>query len=688
MTDLKVENLRKGAEPVNNAAIIDMIQTNIFEDIGCGPLCRVNPLTDRGKRFQLIKILCLTVIPIMGVWGFTMYSLSDSVKSKSDIEVAKRSMTVVVMLGRLIHRLQRERDMSVLYLSDLGPGTKTFLLAEYIATDDALQRLSIWPGELKVSPREEFRSKANLMTYISQHRNSLNPATVDLYVEINFYSSITREFLEWLVENIKGSGFGSTWKTLVAYQKITRCKENIGVERAYGAMFYAYGGFPSWSDFEFYNEQIHDFKYNYKTAVFYSALVVPLHTEEVKEIKSSGLNITSIMNTYRYEIQYHDPQKNYTSNEKAKWFFDNMTEYLDSLLLIQEEVAHRISEEVDIVLAQVVFKVVVYAVLVVVVIGMCPIIMFSSEALASDIQKYTQTLVHKTTELNIEKHKADTLIFQMVPKSIAKKLRSQCSYVESDYFKSASILFADIFGFNQISMKLSPIELVTFLHTLYLALDERIDNYDVYKVETINDCYMVASGIPIRNGENHVAETATLALDLLHVMNHMTFPFNINRNVNIRIGIHTGACMAGIVGTMMLKYCLFGPTVYIASRMKSSGLPNKIHVSDQMFSSLMKCGKFKMRIRGTIEVSPTIKMTTYWVLDKNEFDSGNLDPTERSSIDENITGNQRMSSYFERKRNSVQSIASESSDDNKGLPPSLLKMPANEWKEEEIFEKC
>lgn len=59
-------------------------------------------------------------------------------------------MTIVVMLGRLIHRLQRERDMSVLYLSDLGPGTKTFLLAEYLATDEALQRLSIWPGKYTV----------------------------------------------------------------------------------------------------------------------------------------------------------------------------------------------------------------------------------------------------------------------------------------------------------------------------------------------------------------------------------------------------------------------------------------------------------------------------------------------------------------------------------------------------------
>ena len=103
-----------------------------------------------------------------------------------------------------------------------------------------------------------------------------------LLLYIFYFSDITREFLEWLVENIKGSGFGSTWKTLVAYQKITRCKEDIGVERAYGAMFYTIGMFPRWVDFEFYNDQVHDFKYNYKTAVFYSDIVVPLLMEEVK----------------------------------------------------------------------------------------------------------------------------------------------------------------------------------------------------------------------------------------------------------------------------------------------------------------------------------------------------------------------------------------------------------------------
>ena len=397
------------------------------------------------------------------------------------------------MLGKLIHRLQRERDMSVLYLSDLGPGTKTFLLQEYMDTDEALQRVTVWPVGLQNNPREEFRSKASLLSFISQHRASLNPAHVDLYEEIDFYSRITEEFLKWLVENIKGSGSGYTWKTLVAYQKITRCKEDIGVERAYGTTFYATGNFDRWVDYEFYNEKIHDFKYNYKTAVFYSDLVIPLHTDEVNEIKSTGVNITELIFEYRREIQFHEMGGNYASEEKAKWFFDNMTIYLDSLLKIQKEVANQISIEVDEVLQDVVIKGTIYAILVVVVISMCPVIMMAANALSSDIQIYTHTLIEKTKELNLEKSKTDTLLYQMVPKSIAQRLKNK-GVVESEFFKSVTVFFSDIYGFSSISMLLAPMDLVKIVNSLYTSMDERIDNYDVYKVETINDCYVVASG--------------------------------------------------------------------------------------------------------------------------------------------------------------------------------------------------
>ncbi|WAR03548.1 GUC2D-like protein [Mya arenaria] len=239
---------------------------------------------------------------------------------------------------------------------------------------------------------------------------------------------------------------------------------------------------------------------------------------------------------------------------------------------------------------------------------------------------------------------------EMVPKSIAKKLRSQGTYSNSDFFKCATIMFADIFGFNQISMELAPGEVIDLINTFYGVLDERIANYNVYKVEAINDSYMVASGIPNKD-DNHVAEICTLALDLLHVMNQTSFSFNTSRSIHIRIGIHTGPCRAGVIGTVMLKYCLFGEAVFVASRMKLKGLQRSIQNE----------------------------------MSRHEFDTGNLGDSgrkKRESFEEN------MDKYKDVKRNSYQSVTSnESVAIEKAVPPSLLQMPINEWKEEEIFDK-
>ncbi|XP_060595370.1 uncharacterized protein LOC132749574 [Ruditapes philippinarum] len=670
MSDLKSENLKKGAVPVNKDEIVDLIQMNLFGRVGYG-CCRGDPLTNKGKRIQLFKILCLTVIPILGVWGFTMHSLTVSVETKADIETAKTSMSVVVMLGELIHHIQRERDMSVLYLSDLGPGTKTFLLAEYMATDDALQKLTTWPRGLQSNPREEFRSKANLMSFITQHRASLNPTTVDIYAEINFYSGITSEFLLWLVENIKGSGFGSIWKTLVAYQKITRCKEDIGVERAYGAMFYATGHFEKWTDYEFYNEKIHDFKYNYKTAVFYSDAVVPLHTEEVNEIKSTGLNITEIIFGYRFEIQNNEMNVSYKSIEKAKWFFDNITIYLDSLLQIQLKVAARITSEVKDVLSEVIIKTFVYALMVVVVIAMCPVIMFTANGLSTDIQLYTVTLVEKSKELNMEKYKTETLLYQMVPKTVADKLKSSGS-MDSEFFKSVTIFFSDIAGFHRITLTLAPMELVRILNSLYTSMDEIIDNFDVYKVETINDSYMVASGLPSRNGDKHAPEIATLALAILSMIRTKKFPCSTQVEVQLRIGINTGSCMAGIVGTVMLRYCLFGDTINTASRMKTYGMANRIHISEHTHRALAKFGGFRMKLRGTLDIKGKGLMKTYWIL--NRWDDGDcFDEQNEESL--NLPG--ELMTYSDVKISSANSCPYDMRDS--GISERRV------WREEDVF---
>ena len=102
-------------------------------------------------------------------------------------------------------------------------------------------------------------------------------------------------------------------------------------------------------------------------------------------------------------------------------------------------------------------------------------------------------MVHKTKELSKEKKKTDSLLYQMVPRQVAKSLKERKD-VDAEYFKSVTILFSEIMDFMRLTTMLSPMNIVALLNEIHTAIDEQLDNHDVYKVETINDCYMVASG--------------------------------------------------------------------------------------------------------------------------------------------------------------------------------------------------
>ncbi|XP_069502457.1 retinal guanylyl cyclase 2-like isoform X1 [Ambystoma mexicanum] len=226
----------------------------------------------------------------------------------------------------------------------------------------------------------------------------------------------------------------------------------------------------------------------------------------------------------------------------------------------------------------------------------------------------------RTEELEIEKQKTDRLLTQMLPPSVAEALKTGAP-VEPEYFDQVTLYFSDIVGFTTISAMSEPIEVVDLLNDLYTLFDAIIGSHDVYKVETIGDAYMVASGLPKRNGNRHAAEIANMSLDILSSVGSFRMRHMPDVPVRIRIGLHSGPCVAGVVGLTMPRYCLFGDTVNTASRMESSGLPCRIHVNLSTVNILKTLQEgYKLDVRGKTELKGKGLEDTYWLVGKIGYD--------------------------------------------------------------------
>ncbi|XP_024916182.1 retinal guanylyl cyclase 2 isoform X3 [Cynoglossus semilaevis] len=225
----------------------------------------------------------------------------------------------------------------------------------------------------------------------------------------------------------------------------------------------------------------------------------------------------------------------------------------------------------------------------------------------------------RTEELEIEKQKTEKLLTQMLPPSVAEALKVGGT-VKPEYFDNVSLYFSDIVGFTTISANSEPIEVVDLLNDLYTLFDAIIGNHDVYKVETIGDAYMVASGVPVPNSNRHVSEIANMSLDILSAVGTFKMRHMPDVPVRIRIGVHTGPCVAGVVGLTMPRYCLFGDAVNTASRMESTGMPYRIHVhqSTAKFLRDMNMG-YKLELRGRTEVKGKGVEETFWLVGRDGF---------------------------------------------------------------------
>ncbi|XP_066919566.1 atrial natriuretic peptide receptor 2-like isoform X4 [Clytia hemisphaerica] len=253
--------------------------------------------------------------------------------------------------------------------------------------------------------------------------------------------------------------------------------------------------------------------------------------------------------------------------------------------------------------------------------------------------RYTDNLEdlveERTQQLAAEKAKTDELLYKMLPKTIAEQLKMG-EQVTAETFESVTIFFSDIVGFTSLAGASTPMQVVDLLNDLYTCFDKCIDNYDVYKVETIGDAYMVVSGLPQRNGFKHAGEIATMSLDLLHHTKTFRIRHLPEKFLQLRIGIHSGSCVAGVVGLKMPRYCLFGDTVNYASRMESSGLALRVHISPECKELLDQLGGYQLIDRGPTNMKGKGTINTYFLGGKQGFDKSLPDLTNAAGLDQHV----------------------------------------------------
>ena len=224
------------------------------------------------------------------------------------------------------------------------------------------------------------------------------------------------------------------------------------------------------------------------------------------------------------------------------------------------------------------------------------------DELMHDLERQVE---ERTAELLAERERSEQLLKNMLPRVVAERMKKGETIADRH---EGTVIFADIKGFTSMAMNRDAHEVVTILDKIFRLFDELAEKHALEKIKTIGDCYMAVAGLPLPQFD-HVDRAVLMGLDIVDVMPSLRESLGIE--IDVRVGIHTGPLVAGVIGTQKYAYDIWGDTVNVASRMESHGLPGHVQISEDVQEKLG--GRFEFEERGTISIKNRGTIKTLFV---------------------------------------------------------------------------
>ncbi|MBQ2075874.1 MAG: HD domain-containing protein, partial [Bacteroidales bacterium] len=213
----------------------------------------------------------------------------------------------------------------------------------------------------------------------------------------------------------------------------------------------------------------------------------------------------------------------------------------------------------------------------------------------------------RTNELVMQKEQTENLVKKLLPQNAVDELQ-RTGNAKSQKYEMVTVLFSDIQGFTKIAATNNPEELIKYLNELFVSFDNIISKYNIEKIKTIGDAYMCAGGMPNRDATNPV-EVVLAGIEMQKALDDLNKTHDLK--MKMRVGIHTGPVVAGIVGAQKIEYDIWGDTVNIASRMESHGEVGRVNISEETYRHVKEF--FNCENRGLMDVKNKGEMEMFYV---------------------------------------------------------------------------